>query len=149
MKHAERARANTPGLTRRSLLSALPASGLAAALPQVAPAAAPDPVVLIYQEWLAARRECRRMAYMEGNENLDLPEYIEAEKRENRAETDLLETAPTSIEGIGALAAFAWSEVCPQTMIREEFEWRANAFECQAVLAIWRACTGGEGYPDV
>lgn len=61
----------------------------------------------------------------------------------------MIETTPTSLAGIGALAAFAWYEVRPPVTDPEEFEFRANAFDCQAVLAIWRACTGLEGYPDV
>lgn len=145
----ERARANTPGLTRRNLLSALPVSGLAVALPQGAPAATPDPVVLIYQEWLAARREWRELAELPGNGNGDHPRSIAADMRERAAEIQFVETAPASIEGIGALAAFLWSEVRPDCEDHEEFEFRAKAFDCQAVLAIWRACTGQEGYPVV
>lgn len=145
----ERARANNPGLSRRNLLAALPVSGLAAALPQVGLAQTPDPAVIAYDEWIEARRECNRLAYTEAHESMDTPEYIEADKRERRAEIDLLEAVPTSLAGIGALAAFAWTEVRPQTTDPEQFEWLANDHRCQVVLAIWRTCTGQEGYPDV
>lgn len=145
----ERARANTPGLSRRNLLAALPLSGLAAALPQVAPAQTPDPAVIAYAEWIEARRQCLSLAQAEAHQDMNTPEYIEADKRERRAEANLLEAAPTSLAGIGALAAFAWSEVRPQTDDPEKFDFLANSHQCQAVLAIWRACTGQEGYPDV
>ena len=108
-----------------------------------------DPALVAYAEWIEARRECNRLAYSPDHESMDTPEYIEADKRERRAEIDLLESAPTSLAGIGALAAFAWTEVRPQTTDPEKFEWLANDHKCQSVLAIWRACTGQEGYPDV
>lgn len=145
----ERASANDTGLSRRNLLAALPVSGLAATLPQAGPAQTPDPAVIAYAEWIEARRECNRLAYTEAHESMDTPEYIEADKRERRAEIDLLEAVPTSLAGIGALAAFAWTEVRPQTTDPEQFEWLANNHRCQSVLAIWRACTGQEGYPHV
>lgn len=145
----ERARANTTGLSRRNLLAALPASGLAAVLPQVAPAETPDPVVVAYRQWLAARREWRELSDLPGNGNWDDPRSIDAEKREDSAVERMFQATPTTLEGIGALAAVAWSEFRPQTLDPEEFKRRANAQDCQVVLAIWRACTGQEGYPDV
>lgn len=42
----ERARANTPGLTRRNLLAALPVSGAALAISTTTASADPDPAIL-------------------------------------------------------------------------------------------------------
>jgi tRNA-dihydrouridine synthase len=69
------------------------------------------------------------------------------EARENRAEELMLELAPTSLKGIAALAALAWVYVNPGCTDPEEFAECAQTYDCRAVMAIWRACTGRDGYP--
>lgn len=51
----ERACANGPVMSRRTLLTALPATGAALALPAAAASCEPDPLVPLYHEWLEAR----------------------------------------------------------------------------------------------
>jgi hypothetical protein len=145
----ERARANTPGMTRRNLLAALPVSGLAAALPQVAPAATPDPVVVAYQEWLAARREWRELSELPGNEDFDDPRSLAADEHERVAMFAMLQNDPTSLEGIGALAALLWSDISHGCTDPSQFKHHPNFIECLTVEAIWKACTGQDGYPEV
>lgn len=145
----ERASANNPGLTRRNLLSALPASGLAVALPQVAPAATPDPVVVAYDEWLSARREWRELSELPGNEDWDDPRSLAADERERVAMFAMLQNEPTSLEGIGALAALLWRDISHGCTEPDEIKDHPNYIECLTVEAIWKACTGADGYPNV
>ena len=143
----ERVCANGPAISRRTLLTALPASGVALALPVAAKADHSDPLVPLYHEWLDARRTWRELSDLPGNGNWDDPRSLEAEAREDAAENSMLTLKPTSLEGIAALAALAWVYVGPGTTNPEEFADQAQAYECQAVMAIWRACTGQDGYP--
>ena len=134
-------------LSRRTLLTALPVAGMAAALPLSAEAKVPDPMVAIYHEWLEARKTWRELADLPGNEYWDDPRSLAAEARELSAEGRMLELVPTSLEGIAALAALAWSDVKPGSTNPQEFTEAAQSLDCLAVMAIWRACTGLEGYP--
>lgn len=143
----ERARANGPAMPRRTLLTALPTMGAALAVPQIAQATAPDPLVPLYHEWLNARREWRKLAYLPGNEDWDDPRSIAAEARERAAEEAMMTLKPTSFEGIGALAALVWDYVSPGCTDPQEFAERAKSYDCRAVMAIWKACTGKDGYP--
>ena len=143
----ERACANGSAMSRRTLLSALPVAGAAAALPFAAMAKGSDPMVPVFEEWLEARRIWRELADFPGNEDWDDPRSLAAEARENRAEELMLELAPTSLEGIAALAALAWVYVNPGCANPEEFAERAQTYDCRAVMAIWHACTGRDGYP--
>ena len=135
-------------LSRRELFAALPVAGLAVALPLSSEANVPDPMLAIYHEWLEARQTWKELAAVPGNEKWDSPAILAAEAREVIAEKLMLETAPTSLEGIGALAALAWEYANPgltdPQLLAEEV---AQSLDCLAVIAIWRACTGLEGYP--
>lgn len=108
-----------------------------------------DPVVVAYDEWLAARREWRELAELPGNGDFDDPRSLAAEYRERVAMFEMLQNEPTSLAGIGALAALLWSDVSPGFIDPIEFERRANYVDCLATEAIWKACTGKDGYPDV
>lgn len=134
-------------LTRRALMTALPASGAALAAPQLSQAKAPDPVVQHYRTWLDARREWNELAELPGNGNWDDPRSIAAQDRESAAAEQMMKLAPTSLEGIGALAALVWDDIWPGVRDPDELDRFATRQDCQAVLAIWRACTGKDGYP--
>ena len=134
--------ANSPTMSRRTLLTALPASGVALAMPPAAQADQPDPIVPIYHEWLAARREWRALADLDGNGNFDDPRSLAAQERENAAEQAMLTLKPTSLEGIGALAALAWVYVCPGATDSDEFAQQAQTNDCRAVIALWNAKSG-------
>lgn len=108
-----------------------------------------DPLVALYQEWLDARREWRALASVPGNEDWDDPISLAAKARENACESIMLRLKPTSLEGIGALAALAWVYVRPGSVNPEKFAEHAQSHDCRAVTAIWKACTGLDGYPVI
>ncbi|MBL3575592.1 hypothetical protein JMK10_00280 [Rhodovulum sulfidophilum] len=131
-------------------LAVLPGSGVALAdAPQLDQASAVDPLVTLYREWLSARREWRELADLPGNENWDDPRSLAAEARENDAEDMMLALKPASLEGIAALAALAWSLVIPGRADAEVFEVQVQSYDCRAIAAIWKACTGLDGYPVI
>jgi len=137
-----------PRLSRRSLLAALPASGALAALPSVTSAAEGDPVVSIYRNWLAARHEWLELAELPGNEDFDDPRSLNAHARELAAEDQMLAAAPSSLEGVAALVALAWSYIEPGSTDPDVYAVNAQSREFRALMAIWMACTGKEGYPE-
>ena len=137
-----------PRLSRRSLLAALPAAGALAALPAAVTAAETDPVVSIYRDWLEARREWRDLADLPGNENWDDPRSLAAEARECAAMEQMLAMTPTSLEGIGALVALTWLYAGPSRLDTEEYAAEAMSIEGRALMAVWKICTGKEGYPE-
>jgi hypothetical protein len=143
----ERACANGGGLSRRTLLAALPASTVALALSGDASAAASDPVLPVYREWLEARRLWWELSQLPENGDFDDPRSVAAMERETAAEDLMVTLTPTSIEGIAALAAVAWVYADPGITDTETYDEHARSFECALALAIWRACTGLEGYP--
>lgn len=145
----ERACANGTAMSRRTLLTALPATGVALALPSTGTANVTDPLVHLYQEWLNARREWEALAHLPGNKNLDDPRSLDAEAREYAAEAQMLMIKPTSLEGIAALAAVAWFHVNPGYLDPNEFELEDQSQDCKAIVAIWQACTGWEGLPAI
>ncbi|MEB3417026.1 hypothetical protein ACFSDD_04410 [Salipiger marinus] len=134
-------------LSRRALLTALPASTAALAVPSIAPAAPEDPMMPLYRQWMEARRDWLALVTAPGNENWDDPRSLEARDREHAAEAGMLTLTATSLEGIGALAALTWDYISPACIDPVEFAERAQSLECRAVMAIWRACTGLDGYP--
>lgn len=144
----ERVCANGPAMSRRTLFTALPASGAALAFPQTAHAGTSDPLVPLYHEWLAARREWLELAKLPDNGNWDDPRSLAAEDREYAAERKMLELTPVSLEGAAALAAVAWVYVSPGCTDPDEFAERAQSRECRALMAIWRAGTGRNEYPQ-
>lgn len=131
-------------MNRRTLLAALPAAVVA---PGVAMADQHDPLVPLYHEWLEARRTWRVLADLPGNENFDDPRLLAVQAREYAAEEAMLTLKPTSLEGIAALAALSWDYVNPGLTDPVEFAEQARHIDCRAVMAIWKACTGLDGYP--
>lgn len=135
-------------MKRRSFLSLAPSSGVALAFPAVTQAAQPDPMVKLYHEWLDARREWRELAELPGNGSYDHPESVAAEAREKEAAEAMMLLMPTSLEGMSALAALVWECVEPGVLDPVEYDRLAQLPECRVVKAIWKACTGKEGYPE-
>ncbi|MEQ8877207.1 MAG: hypothetical protein RLP16_00270 [Alphaproteobacteria bacterium] len=134
-------------LSRRTLLTALPVSGAALALPTYGTARSPDPVALLYNEWLDTRQEWRELAELPGNEDFDDPRSLAAQAREIRIEGQMLALRPTSLEGIAGLAALAWAYVDPGFIDADELAEHTQSGDCTTIIAIWKACTGLDGYP--
>ena len=139
---------NGPATSRRALLKGLPVASAALMLPSAAPASAPDPVVAHYYDWLNARREWRALSELPGTEKLDTPETRDAGAREDRAELGMLSNAPTSPEGIAALIALAWVYLRPHPSDHTAYAELSQSPDCGPLLAIWRACTGRDGFPE-
>lgn len=131
-------------LSRRSLLAALPVAGAGLALPTVAPAAAPDPVVIHYRDWMAANRDLQAMSHAEDGD----PLWEDAFARNCRAEEEMLKHVPTSLDGIAALTAVLWDSVGPRELPPEVFNREAENWDCLFIRGIWKACTGKDGYPE-
>lgn len=138
---------NTPALSRRNVITGLAALPATSALPFPAQAAHFDPVVQHYHEWLDARRDWRAREKLPDNRNHDTPEMLEAEARETEAENQMLQLTPTTLEGIAAMVSLAWCYQGPCTTDPEMYANEASSVDCQAMMAIWRACTGQDGYP--
>lgn len=133
-------------INRRTLLAALPVSGLAAALP--AQASLTDPVVPLYHEWLAARAEWERLSEIPGNEDFDSPESIVADQRADAALDAMIELTPTSAEGVAALVHVLWHLKGPcfradRPEYLEECEYPRN----KALISLWRATSGRSDHP--
>ena len=135
----------TQHMSRRTILSAVPAAGAVFSVPVIAQGTEPDPVVPLYHEWVSARREWRELSYLPGNEDWDDPRSEAAMDRQLAIEKRMVALTPTSLEGIGALAALAWIDGVSPT----ECVWEDLDRDRQAILAIWRACTGQDGVPEV
>lgn len=125
-------------INRRNLITALTISpALTLSTVQGASASPSDPILPLYREWLDARAEWKRVSYLPGNENFDLPESVEADKRENAALAALVEATPTTLEGMAALIHVLWyfedpiiGETDPEDPVKK------------AILGLWRATTG-------
>ena len=143
----ERPRANASALSRRTLLAALPASGALMATTANATEHPLDPIVPIYHEWINARREHAELLELPGNEDWDDPRTSAAERRIYENEYQMLTLQPTSKEGIAALAALAWDYCGPTSIVPEERAKQSLSSEARAIKAIWKACTGLDGYP--
>lgn len=136
-------------LNRREIFAALPASGVALSAPQFVQSREADPIIPIYREWLATRREWQRLSELPENGNWDDPRSLAAEAREMALEDQMLKLTPTTLEGVGALAALAWVYVNPGASTPHEFEKEALGHDCRTIIAIWKACTGKEGFPEI
>lgn len=142
----DRVCANTSAMSRRAFSTALPASVVTLTLPAVA-SQEPDPVVMLYREWLEIRREWRELTDLPGNGNFDDPRSLAAEAREDAAAEQMMRLKPTSLEGVAAMAALAWAYIEPGHLDPKEYQKGIQTNDCRAVLAIWKACTGKDGYP--
>lgn len=133
---------------RRTLLTALPASSLALAIPTQASTA--DPIVSLYRDWLAATAEWRRLADIPGNEDFDWPESIAAENRAHAALLAMVELTPTTVEGIAALSHILWSLKGPAFRTdHPEYAVQCQEPSKKALLALWRATSGRSDHPPV
>lgn len=134
---------------RRALLTALPIAGVALALPNLAVAAEPeDPVLAVFREWVAARQEGWRCMDLPGNGNLDRPESVAAQQREDAAFWRLLEMTPTSLAGIAALATLLWDLEGPHVIeAHPDFAEMCEQPSRKLIRAIYRAASGKDALP--
>lgn len=132
--------------SRRSLLTALPMVGMVG----IAQSETSDPVFQLYLEWLSARRGWELLSGTPGHESGETPEMLALEDRFIKIERVMITERPNSTAGIAGMAALAWSFITPGlTDPIEMQEAVSNSVECRAILAIWTACTGKEGYPEI
>jgi hypothetical protein len=135
-------------ISRRAVLSALPASGVALALPAAAAPAETDPILSLYREWVAALEERLRLVALPGNENQDSPECEAAFERQWAIHDKIIEMTPTSAAGIAAMAHLLFYQAGP--VFKEgspDYEMEMQHPENKMILAIWRAATGMDGLP--
>lgn len=149
----DRVCANDTALSRRSLLAALPAAGVALASPALAvgsslSAEAEDPVLPIYRKWCAARAEWLELSELEGNGDFEHPQSLAAEKIENDAFFAMVEMSPTSLEGVAAMAHVFW-EVYGPCMPDDapDYVSATEEPENKLIAAIWRCASGENGLP--
>lgn len=140
--------ANSEALTRRNLLAALPVAGAAVAIPPLALAEEEDPILPLYRQWVAARREWYRYADLPDNGNWDMPESQVASDQEDAAFAAMIELTPSSMAGIAALMHVLWDLEGPVVASdSEEYLEHAGRPNCKLMLAIWRAASGQRGLP--
>lgn len=98
-------RLGAQGSSRRTLLKCLASAPVAAAAAPIALAAETDPVVLLYRDWQQARDDWMREAEKPENGNFDSPASEDAYDREWAAYRAMIETPPTSVAGLAAMAS--------------------------------------------
>ena len=127
---------------------AVPVAGAALMLPALAEASEPeDPILPLYREWWAARREWYRYAFLPGNGNFDRPESVAADARIDAAFYAMLETTPTTMEGIAALITVWWNLEGPMVLDGEEYRKACNEPGNKLIRAIYRAASGTDRNP--
>ncbi|MFE3836937.1 hypothetical protein [Pseudogemmobacter sonorensis] len=137
---------------RRRLFGAIPAFSFGALVDAGASSAKTkgesDPILPLFREWVAARKEWYRHADPPGNGNWDMPESKAAEARENAAFRAVLEMTPTSMAGIAALATVMWD--LNEAVDGSHCEGLAETVEQQnekLIAAIYRAASGRNEIP--
>ena len=139
---------DSEGLTRRNLFMALPALGAAASMPSLALAEGEDPILLLYRQWVAARKEWYSYADLPGNEDWDMPESLRAAAQEDAAFYAMLEMTPISVAGVAALVHVLWDFIGPVGITgTEEYLKRAEQPDCKMMGAIWRYASGQQSLP--
>ena len=162
MNIAQTERAFQSAFSRRALLTAAPALALAPAAALAGRAVGntdtrdgvsksgqiEDSILPIYREWLAARAEWYELSDLPGNEDWEWPESKAAENREWAAFEAMLETRPTTMEGVAALAAalWAWEGPCWKPSSPEYSEALDDTTN-RLIAAIWKASSGSDGLP--
>ncbi|NDV52154.1 hypothetical protein [Salipiger sp. PrR003] len=107
-----------------------------------------DPILPHYRAWLAAREDWRRASMVPGNEDFDSPESLDADEREFAAEDRMLDTVPTSKEGLAAVAHLMWVHLGPAALKgSENYEDQFNALPARMARAIWAFATDGAPMP--
>ena len=140
----ERASANTPALSRRTLLTALPASGMALALPAVAEPV--DPIMPLYHEWYHARADWLRLADIV--DDWDTEPMLTLWDRRFAAFEKLGDMTPCTMAGIAALADVLWKENGPHCRPDQPgFAELCSLPENKLISAIWKAASGKTGVP--
>jgi MoxR-like ATPase len=136
----------TNSITRRTLMTAVPAVALCGA----APAAQPDPFLFHYRQWIEARAEWRRLIEMPEHDDWETPETKAQETIEYEAFERMAETIPTSQEGFAALSTVIWEWHGP-TERREipEYQEQVNRSENRILLNLYRALSGEKAVPVI
>lgn len=133
--------AGLKGPTRRTLIAALPAAGVAALLPVAVNPGQDDPILVPYRQWLGARRY-----WLEHSETATL--RVLAEEREDEALETLVNATPSSMEGIAALIHVLWDVAGPSvTPDQDAYLEQADDPALKLIAAIWRAASGEAGLP--
>lgn len=128
----------------------LAAPGLLAA-PLIARAGHADAELLHhYRLWAQAKRDCIALSYLPGNENLDTPEALDADRRQDAAFDAMMATPARTMEGIAVLAALIWDCNGPDTYVNHpEYAVQAAYYENRPTLALWRSATGRDDHPPL
>lgn len=148
-------------MNRRDLLTTGPLAALSAALaagdvtaataqavPALARAEDEDPILPIYRQWVAARKEWYRSIDLPENDKWDMPESKAAEAIENDAFWAMIDMTPTSMAGIAALIHVLWDLDGPGVPAdSEDFLGRVDDPPCKLMAAIWRGASGQQGLP--
>lgn len=131
--------------SKAAALATLPAAALATS----AMAGAEDPVLPLYRQWMAARRDWYRHTGADVLEDWDEnPASKAAQDREDAAFWAMVDMAPTSMAGIAALAHVLWDVEGPSAWPGSEtYSEQARAPSCKLMLQIWRATSGQSGMP--
>ncbi|SMO34718.1 hypothetical protein SAMN06265173_101186 [Thalassovita litoralis] len=139
----ERPRNTASPLSRRTLLTALPASGVALAFPVSAEPV--DPIMPLYHEWHHASAEWLRLADFDDWDGEPMQSLWD---RKDAALERMLEIVPASTAGIAALAHVLWAEAGP--VLRpdhEEYQSQCETIPNKLIGAIWKAASGKTGVP--
>lgn len=142
------------GFDRRQFLAAAPACAVGALASgaivagEASAAEVIDPIVPLFHEWVAARREWYRYADVPGNGNFDMPESLAAQEREDAAFWAMNDMTPSSLAGVAALATVLWDLIGPPVdESHDEFGVFADFPENKLIRAIYRAGSGESGLP--
>lgn len=106
-----------------------------------------DPVLRVYRELIAARREWCGAGARSGWDS-DAAEA--ASSREDALLYAIADMTPTSMAGIAAVAAVLWDLAGPglaegSELFNEDVEQPNN----KLIIAIWRAASGKKGFPNL
>jgi hypothetical protein len=115
-------------------------------------AGAGDPIIPLYQEWLALRAEWRRHSNIpraDGSDPTDSPECKAIYAREWDLFEKLAGAEPVSLEGMAALAHVLWIMAGPESFPdTPAFKEQCAIPENRIIAAIWRAASGAAGFPN-
>ena len=139
---------SSASLTRRKMLMTLPVVGTAFAIPSMAKAETEDPILPLYRQWVAARKEWCRYADLPESGNWDMPETKAAESKEDAAFWAMIEMTPISMAGIAALIHVLWDLDGPSVVSdHENYSELSDHPNCKLMRAIWRGASGRNGLP--